>query len=180
MSIRPAITFRTVLVMVIVFACGLAGSLLTPRFRAAPPAEQPTGPGAASQRQPPDSAGHARPGNRTQELAIHLAEGFRAVSVQVPPGPVVKGSVLPLRRVDVAWVPREECDDEEAIILQNVLVLAVDSCRSDKPWAPMTVTLGVRPKQAEKLIRATERGTLRLIVVEDDDEIGAGSPPDGQ
>jgi hypothetical protein len=51
MSLPAVSTFRTLAIVVVLFVCGLAGSLLTPRFRAGPPADQ-------AGKQNPDQAAH--------------------------------------------------------------------------------------------------------------------------
>src|SRR5262249_13021323 len=92
------------------------------------------------------------------------------------------GAILPRGRVDVAWVERGKDDQSETIILHNIRVVAVKRgcCLEEKHLPPAPVTLAVTPKQAERLTRALERGTIRLIVLQNFDVSEDGSLPDGQ
>jgi len=81
----------------------------------------------------------------------------------------VAGFVLPHCRVDIISVMRRnENETYSKIILQNVLVLAVDQTPirpDDKPaMVPSTVTVQVTPGQAEALSLASDLGSLRLIL----------------
>jgi hypothetical protein len=176
MSLQPVSTFRTLAIVVVMFACGLAGGLLTPRFRGGPPAEKPNTPGAESQLQPADSAGNDKPVSPTGELAKAMCH----VLVKVPAESIWDGSVRPTRRVDVTWVRRGEGDQEETIILHNVLVAAVDSSHvRDGPQTPTSVCLEVTPEQAVRLARAMKQGTIKLVVLPDD-ETGDKRLPEGR
>jgi Flp pilus assembly protein CpaB len=66
----------------------------------------------------------------------------------------------------VSIIRRNEAETISKILLQNILVLAVDQTavrNEDKAAAiPNTVTVQVTPEQAEKLSMAQELGTLRL------------------
>jgi hypothetical protein len=177
MNTRPVITFRTLAILVIVFACGLAGSLLTPRFRAGPPAEQLDASVAASPSA--DGPGNGKSGSHDGELP----KGARPFEVVVPTQAVVRGGiVLPGGRVDVAWVERAKDDRSETIILHNIRVVAVECgcCPEEQRPHPAPVTLAVTPKQADRLTRALERGTIRLIVLQNFDVSEDGGLPDGQ
>jgi pilus assembly protein CpaB len=97
-----------------------------------------------------------------------MPKGMRAVALKVNVDTSVGGFVLPNNRVDIVSVTRRNEDVQSRIILQNVLVLAVDqsSQRPEDKQATLssTVTVLVTPDQAEKLSLATELGTLRLIL----------------
>jgi Flp pilus assembly protein CpaB len=79
------------------------------------------------------------------------------------------GFVLPNGRVDVLCMPPGQGASYKEIILQDVLVLAVDQyclCfpRPEDPTPPCNVILAVTLSQARRLNEAEARGTLRLIV----------------
>jgi pilus assembly protein CpaB len=101
-------------------------------------------------------------------LPGQMPKGMRAVALKVNVDTSVGGFVLPNNRVDIVCVVRRGEDVQSKIILQNVLVLAVDqtSQRPEDKLATVssTVTVLVTPAQAEKLSLATETGTLRLIL----------------
>jgi pilus assembly protein CpaB len=103
-------------------------------------------------------------------LGSQMAKGMRAYGVKVNAESATGGFVLPNSRVDVVWVLRNAHNNETGskIILQNVLVLAVDTIhqRPDDKSAIVgnTVTLCVTPEQAEKLTLAQELGQLKLIL----------------
>lgn len=178
MSLQPVNAFRTLTVVVVISACGLAGALLTPRFRAGPPAEQPSTPDAV-----PQSPSAEDPGNEGWEQVYgELPKGTRPFDVDIPSQATVRGGfVLPRSCVDVAWVEKGEEEQWETIILHNIRVLAVSLHVHDERDAklplPALVTLAVTPRQAERLTRALEQGTIKLIVLRDDDETGDSPGP---
>jgi pilus assembly protein CpaB len=102
-------------------------------------------------------------------LSQFMTKGMRAVAIKVDAGSSVGGFVLPHTRVDVVSVVKQnEHNTYSKIILQNVLVLAVDTIQN-KPddknaIVSNTVTLQVTPQQAEALTMATELGKLNLIL----------------
>jgi pilus assembly protein CpaB len=99
-----------------------------------------------------------------------MPKGWRAVAIKVDAGSSVGGFVLPHTRVDVVSVVRQnENNTYSKIILQNVLVLAVDTLAGrpedgKQALVSNTVTLQVTPQQAETLAMARELGTLNLIL----------------
>jgi pilus assembly protein CpaB len=97
-----------------------------------------------------------------------MRKGMRAVGLKVNVDDIAGGFVLPQTRVDVVSVIRKGDQQHSKIILQNVLVLAVDtlSQRPDDRQAIVsnTVTVEVTPAEAEKLALATEMGRFRLIL----------------
>jgi pilus assembly protein CpaB len=102
-------------------------------------------------------------------LSALMPKGMRAFGVKVNAEASSGGFVLPNSKVDVVWVSRRgDVDSTSKIILQNVLVLAVDQQQvrpEDKQaMVPATVTLAVTPDQAERLSLAKEMGTLQLIL----------------
>jgi pilus assembly protein CpaB len=103
------------------------------------------------------------------QFSGNLPKGMRAVSLKVNVDTIVAGFVLPHSHVDIVSVVKRNNEEQfSKIILQNVLVLAVDTLdrRPDDKQAVVssTVTVMVTPGQAEKLSLATELGTLRLIL----------------
>jgi len=102
-------------------------------------------------------------------LSALMAKGMRAFGVKVNAEATSGGFVLPNSKVDVVWVDRRgDKDSSSKIILQNVLVLAVDQqgTRPEDKQAMVasTVTLAVTPEQAERLSLAVELGSLKLIL----------------
>ncbi len=95
---------------------------------------------------------------------------MRAATVKVDAASQVGGFALANSRVDVLWVKRgaSETDAVAKTILQNVLVLAVDTqnIRPEDKHAVLaaTVTLEVTPEQSEKLALAVATGDLRLTL----------------
>jgi pilus assembly protein CpaB len=108
--------------------------------------------------------------NRDSEgLQGMMQKGKRAVALKVNADSAVGGFVLPHSRIDiVSVISRNDTEKISKIILQNILVLAVDQTqiRPDDKQAVVanTVTVEVTPAQAEALSLATEMGTLRLIL----------------
>lgn len=108
-------------------------------------------------------------------LSAFMRKGMRAVGLNVNAASVVGGFVLPHSHVDIVSVVTNPNGEVNAkIILQNILVLAVDqnASRPDDKQAVIatTVTVQVTPDQAEKLALADKMGTLRLILRSFDDE----------
>ncbi len=108
-------------------------------------------------------------------LAATMKKGMRAVGLKVTLENISGGFVLPHSHVDiVSVVRRSDTETYAKILLQNVLVLAVDTFDvrpEDKHNInATTVTVQVTPEQAEKLSLATELGSLRLILRSWDDD----------
>lgn len=102
-------------------------------------------------------------------LGAVMPKGMRAYGIKVTADGTSGGFVLPNSRVDVVWVQRKGDNDSSAkIILQNVLVLAVDTLnvRPEDKQAHIasTVTLAVTPTQAERLCLAEQLGMLKLTL----------------
>jgi len=98
-----------------------------------------------------------------------MQKGKRAVALKVNADSAVGGFVLPHSRVDiVSVIRRNDAETFSKIILQNILVLAVDQTqtRPDDKQAVVanTVTVEVTPAQAEVLNLARELGSLSLIL----------------
>jgi Flp pilus assembly protein CpaB len=106
---------------------------------------------------------------KTEGLAVQISPGERAVAIKVNAEKSVAGFVLPGSRVDVvATVSGESSGKEAKIILQNMLVLAVDTKDSKDPdqrsIIGQTVTLSAKPEEAQRLALAQSLGELQLIL----------------
>jgi pilus assembly protein CpaB len=108
-------------------------------------------------------------------MAAILPAGFRAISTEISPETGAGGFILPNDRVDVILTKREKNPDSKGpdissaeVILTNVRVLAIDQAPKEKEGANSlvgkTVTLELRPEQAETLARSRQAGTLTLAL----------------
>jgi pilus assembly protein CpaB len=101
-------------------------------------------------------------------LSAILTPGKRAVTVRVNDVIGVGGFLLPGNRVDVLASRKDR--DRRAhtkTLLEDLKVLAVDQTAAtdqDKPVVVRAVTLEMEPKNAEKLIQATEEGSVQLAL----------------
>jgi pilus assembly protein CpaB len=102
-------------------------------------------------------------------LAGNMPVGMRAVALKVNAESLAGGFVLPGSRVDVVSTLRGGvADSQSQIILQNMLVLAVDTQAQRDPNQPSilgnTVTLAAKPEEAQRLRLAAQIGDLSLIL----------------
>ncbi|MCA6105950.1 Flp pilus assembly protein CpaB [Bradyrhizobium cenepequi] len=108
-------------------------------------------------------------------MAAILPSGMRAISTEISPETAAGGFILPNDRVDVILSRREKNPDGNSadivnseIILSNVRVLAIDQAPKEKDGTSAligkTVTLELKPEQAETLARARQSGTLTLAL----------------
>jgi pilus assembly protein CpaB len=109
-------------------------------------------------------------------MAAILPTGMRAVSTEISPETGAGGFILPNDRVDVILSKREKNAGNAGapdvvnseIILSNIRVLAIDQAPKEKDGqnavVGKTVTLELRPEQAETLARARQTGTLSLAL----------------
>ena len=109
-------------------------------------------------------------------MAAILPTGMRAVSTEISPETGAGGFILPNDRVDVILSRREKNPDrtgtpdivDSEIILTNIRVLAIDQAPKEKDGQTTvvgrTVTLELKPEQAETLARARQSGTLSLAL----------------
>jgi len=115
-------------------------------------------------------------GNGSGFMAAILPTGMRAISTEISPETGAGGFILPNDRVDVILSKREknaglpgapEVVNSE-IILSNIRVLAIDQAPKEKDGqnavVGKTVTLELKPEQAETLARARLSGTLQLAL----------------
>jgi pilus assembly protein CpaB len=102
-----------------------------------------------------------------------IPPGMRAITVAVNIVSGVAGFILPNTRVDVLTTVSNSNQAKTKIILQNVLVLAVDQTyrkNDDDPVTVKSVTVLVTPEEAEKLTLATTEGKLHLVLRNSSDE----------
>ncbi len=99
-----------------------------------------------------------------------IPPGMRAMTVAVNVVSGVGGFVLPKTKVDVLVTINSRREQEQAVtkvLLQDILVLAVDQTSKKKDDDPVTVksvTLLVTPEQAEKLALGAAEGKLQLTL----------------
>lgn len=109
-------------------------------------------------------------------LAYAIEDGKRAVAIEVNEVVGVGNMVLPGDHVDVVGVfeASEEGQEGEVrgqisyttLVAQNIRILAVgqETVSDSTSIAAATTTLEVSPAQAQELVLATERGTIRLLL----------------
>jgi pilus assembly protein CpaB len=109
-------------------------------------------------------------------MAAILPAGMRAVSTEISPETGAGGFILPNDRVDVILSKRDKNPDRPGapdfasseIILSNIRVLAIDQAPKEKEGqntvVGRTVTLELKPEQAETLARAHQSGSLSLAL----------------
>jgi pilus assembly protein CpaB len=108
-------------------------------------------------------------------MAAILPAGYRAISTEISPETGAGGFILPNDRVDVILTRREKNPDSKGpdvsnseIILSNVRVLAIDQAPKEKEGTNSlvgrTVTLELKPEQAEMLARSRQSGSLTLAL----------------
>ena len=124
-------------------------------------------------------------------MAAILPTGYRAISTEISPETGAGGFILPNDRVDVLLSRRERNPDKggadlisSEIILTNVRVLAIDQAPKEKDGTSAivgkTVTLELRPEQAETLARSRQSGTLSLALRSITDVNMVEAPPEDQ
>ena len=103
-------------------------------------------------------------------LSANLPNGMRAVSISVTPVSGVSGFVTPGDVVDVMLTHSPASGNGEqvtSVLLENVHVLGVDrrsSNKDTKAALAKTVTLEVDQVDAQKLVLASQMGTLSLAL----------------
>jgi len=123
-------------------------------------------------------------------MAAILPSGMRAISTEISPETGAGGFILPNDRVDVILSKRDKNPDRSGatdvvnseIILANVRVLAIDQTPKEKDGQNVvvgkTVTLELKPEQAETLARARQSGTLALALRSIADANATDAKPD--
>src|SRR5205823_11921390 len=123
-------------------------------------------------------------------MAAILPASYRAISTEISPETGAGGFILPNDRVDVLLTKREKNPDGKGpdisnseIILANVRVLAIDQAPKEKEGSNSlvgkTVTLELKPEQAETLARSRQSGSLTLALRSIAD-VNAVEKPDDQ
>ncbi len=123
-------------------------------------------------------------------MAAILPAGYRAISTEISPETGAGGFILPNDRVDVLLTKREKNPDSNGpdvasaeVILTNVRVLAIDQAPKEKEGSNSlvgkTVTLELKPEQAETLARSRQSGSLTLALRSNAD-VNPGEKPDDQ
>jgi pilus assembly protein CpaB len=107
-------------------------------------------------------------------LIAKLPSGMRAIALKVNAESLAGGFVLPGYRVDVVSTMRGgAAESVSKIILQNMLVLAVDTNATRDPNSSSmlgsTVTLAATPEEAMRLSLASAMGEMRLTLRTPDD-----------
>jgi len=124
-------------------------------------------------------------------MAAILPTGMRAISTEISPETAAGGFILPNDRVDVILSKHDKSTRPGAadvinseIILANIRVLAIDQAPKEKDGqntvVGRTVTLELKPEQAETLARARQTGTLALALRSIADINISDSGPDDQ
>ncbi len=102
-------------------------------------------------------------------LAYEIPKGMRAIAIQAGEVLAVGTAVKPGDRVDILATYSDPVLRQETtqMILQNVLVLAVNKGETDtqgKSGANSSMTLAVKPEEAELLTAADRAGALRVAL----------------
>jgi Flp pilus assembly protein CpaB len=110
-----------------------------------------------------------------QSLVATVPQGYRAVPIKLSSDRAAEGFILPMSRVDVLSVTRQQDGTNESkVLLANLLVLAVDVPaklnRDEKEPRAATVTVACKPEDAEKLAQAARNGELKVVLSKEDDE----------
>ena len=119
-------------------------------------------------------------------MAAILPTGFRAISTEISPETGAGGFILPNDRVDVILSRRDKNPEKggadlinSEIILTNIRVLAIDQAPKEKEGmnalVGKTVTLELKPEQAETLACSRQAGTLALRSITDVNMVEGGS-----
>ena len=102
-----------------------------------------------------------------------IPKGMRALTIRVSVDTVVGGFVQPNSRVDVINTVGGDNNSYSQTILQNMLVLAIDTINKRDPEkvaiVSSNVTLAVTPEEAATLSLAAKMGELRLSLRSQDD-----------
>ena len=101
-------------------------------------------------------------------LAGLMKPGERAIALRVNAETLAGGFIFPSSRVDIVSTTRNGQESVSQIILQDVLVLAIDVNATRDPQAQSmlgsTVTLAAKPEEALRLSLAASMGELRLVL----------------
>lgn len=108
-------------------------------------------------------------------LSMLIGEGRRAMSIKVNEVSGIAGFIAPGSRVDVLLTVSGHSGDESRTrtVLQDIEVLAIAQNveqRDSKPTVVSTVTLNLRPREAEALTLSANEGALQLVLRNDKDQ----------
>lgn len=116
----------------------------------------------------------AEPGAPTFGLAYAIPHGKRALTIAVNNISGISGLIKPGDKVDVMSImelpdPAGGTDSFAFFALQEIQVLALDATMDDRsrtnaPLEYSSVTVAATPEEAEKLLLASERGSIRLAL----------------
>jgi len=101
-------------------------------------------------------------------MAAILPTGMRAISTEISPKTGAGGFILPNDRVDVILSKREKNPDKTGGDIVNSEIILADQAPKEKDGqnavVGKTVTLELKPEQAETLARSCQSGTLSLVL----------------
>jgi Flp pilus assembly protein CpaB len=101
-------------------------------------------------------------------LAGMMKPGERAIALRVNAETLAGGFIFPSSRVDIVSTTRGGQESVSQIIMQDMLVLAIDTNATRDPQAGSmvgsTVTLAAKPEESLRLSLAASMGELRLIL----------------
>jgi pilus assembly protein CpaB len=101
-------------------------------------------------------------------LAGLMKPGERAIALRVNAESLAGGFIFPASRVDIVSTTRGGQESVAQIILQDMLVLAIDTNPTRDPQAQAmigtTVTLAAKPEESLRLSLAASMGELRLVL----------------
>lgn len=103
----------------------------------------------------------------SSRLSIQLPEGMYPVPIPVNTVSGVAGLITPGDRVDIQYIVRQGETTASHILLENVLVLAIDQVTDterSRALSGRTVTVAVSRKDAQTLNLAMQEGTLSLLL----------------
>src|SRR6202020_605335 len=114
-------------------------------------------------------------GNGAGFMAAILPTGMRAVSTEITPETGAGGFILPNDRIDGLLLKHQKNPGRQGAdtvqsetVLTNIRVLAIDQAPKEKDGqnavVGRTVTLELKPEQAETLARVRQSGTLSLAL----------------
>jgi pilus assembly protein CpaB len=105
--------------------------------------------------------------SENERMSYRLPEGTRAFSIPINAVSGVSGFVAPGDRVDIMLTRRRDRGLESSVIMQNVLVIAVDQATTREQLGKRvgrTATVQVTNTQAQKLSVAQSIGSLSLTL----------------
>jgi Flp pilus assembly protein CpaB len=108
------------------------------------------------------------------EEVIEIPKGQRAIAIKVNPECLAGGFILPGMRVDILCTMRGGNDPATVLLLQNMLVMAIDMkpTRDEGQVAVLgqTATLAATPEECSRLSLAAQQGELRLTLRSQEDQ----------